>query len=250
LITTAELSLDVESTRCLPAVVSPGEEGDAARVQLINRLEGNSLLLLTGDSSTVCLTSVGPSSLEDNDILGATAVGLGEGHLFLDERTGFFWGDCRVEEWMNVDSDNVHVLADVILDGVENVDGLGSGDLSLVTGATDLLSDLCHVGCEFGTSAEAVEDRLVTDDEKLDATPLTPLDDVLDLRVGSRDTSSLDEDTEDDLEVVLLAGAADRLESTAIGRVKTNGLEALGGDGLDVSINVRSSLARLVIIVW
>jgi len=217
---------------------------------LLDRQEGSTLLFLTRDSSSVSLTSVGPSGLEDNDILGVTTVALGQSDLILDEGTGTAWGNSRVEERMDVDTNNVHVWADVSGDDLEDVDGLGGGDLSVVTGSADLGGNDSHVFSELLTSAEAVEDRLVTDDEKLDLVPLAPGDDVLDLGVSGRNTSSLDEDTEDELEVVLGAGVSDALESAAVGGVETDRLESLCADGLDISIYIRSTLAEGIVIVW
>lgn len=250
-ITATELSLDAESTRVLPAIVRPGEPGDGGTlVLLIDRVNSLLLLLLTRNGGTVGLTGVWPSGLEDDDVLGVTAVRLGKSDLVLDELTGIGWGNAGVEEWVNVNTDDVHVLADVRGNLLQDVDWLSGGDWSLVTSSADLLGNGGHVGTELGTTAETVEDGLVTNDKELDETPLGPGDDVSNLRVGSLDTSGLDEDTENDLESVLLASRADRLESTAVRRVETESLESLGGNSSNITIDLGSGLARLIIVVW
>lgn len=96
----------------------------------------------------------------------------------------------------------------------------------------------------------ALEDGLVADDNQVDQTPLTPLDNVGDLLLGTSDTSVGNEDTNDHMQAGGLASIANVLETIAVGGVDANNLEALASNDFNIGHHLTSALALTAIGVW
>lgn len=136
-----------------------------------------------------------------------------------------------------------HVLA------LPDVESLGNGDETRVfTGALALDSN--NEVLELLGRAVVVHNGLVTDDEKLDEIPVVPCSELVDLLldIGSVDGAAraLDEDTDNHLQAVLLAGISDILESVAVSRVDSDVDEASLLDGGNININLAGTLALAI----
>ncbi|KMP06971.1 hypothetical protein CIRG_06652 [Coccidioides immitis RMSCC 2394] len=79
---------------------------------------------------SVVTTTVGPASLEVDDLLVAEAVE--DVHLALDEFTSISGGDIGVEERVDVGAENVDDTAKLGSIGLPDVEGLGGGDWAVV----------------------------------------------------------------------------------------------------------------------
>lgn len=234
---TAPVLLNVERTGGLPVIVGVGEEDGLGAQSGDNGLDGSLLLGNTGNGGTVGLTSVGPASLQVDNVLAAELLEdleLGQGEL-----TSLLGGDLGVEEGVDVGTDNV--------DGgaqgggtirLPDVDGLSGGDLARV--ASGLEGGLAgrDEASELGGGAVAGGDGLVTDDDQLDHVPLGPLGNSINLVLSTGDARALNEDTDDHVHAELLASRADVLETVAVSGVDTDQVEALVLDDLQVGENL------------
>lgn len=230
---TAPVLLDIESTGRLPVIVGVGEEDGLGAEGGGNGLDGSLLLGDTGNGGTVGVTGVGPASLQVDNVLVAKVLEdleLGESEL-----TGLGSGDLRVEEGVDVGTDDVDRAAQgggTIL--LPDVNGLSGGHLaSVASGLEGGLAGGDEAG-ELGGGAVAGGDGLVTDDDQLDHVPLGPLGDSINLLLGAGGAGALNVDTEDHVHTELLAGRADVLETVAVSGVDTDEVEALVLDDLEV----------------
>ena len=122
--------------------------------------------------------------------------------------------------------------------------------LTVIASAGGLGFDAFDEPSKIASRAVAVENSLVTDNDKLDDVPLSPGEDVSDLLVSTVDASIGDEDAEDDLETVVLASLADEFKSLAISAVDTDRGEALAGNAGDISRDGALVLASAGSSVW
>ena len=225
--------LNVELTRVLPGIVGVREEDRLGANGAGNSLDGSLLLGNTGNSGSVGITSVGPASLQVQDVLVTDA--LEDLVLGQSELSSLGGGGVGVEEGVDVGSDNVDGGAQggrsVLL---PDVDGLGGGDVASVAGALEGGLGGGDERGQLGGGNVAAGDSLVTDDNQLDHAPLGPGVDGVNLLLCTGGAGGLDVDSQDHLHAVLLAGVADVLKTAAVGGVDADQVEALVGDDLDV----------------
>lgn len=152
---------------------------------------------------------------------------------------------------MDVKTDYIHILAKSLV-LLENVDGFSSGDRTIVANSANRITALVDETAELVNVDEPLENSLITDNEEINQMHLIPGDNILELVVsnGARtDTIFLDEDSKDEPEAVLLTSTANSLQAVTVRGVQANGLEVLVSNGLDVSVNILSGLARLIVVV-
>ncbi len=189
---------------------------------------------------------MGPTGLHDES--GEVADGLDNGELAGNEGTGILGGDVAVEVGVGVASNNVNDAAELAHAAVgPGGDDIGGGVRTRVAAGAELGLDGGDEGLELVDGAETVEDGLVGDDNELDDVPVAPGLDGGDL-VGDIGRAVVaadltDEDAEDDLETVGLAGGTDVGEGVAVGRVDTDGGEASVLDVGDIGHDIRGALA-------
>lgn len=187
--------LDTEVTGCLPVIVGIGEEDRLRTNGLGNSLDSSLLLGGTGDGSTVGVTTVRPASLEVQNVLSAKL--LKDLVLGQSELTSLSGGGIRVEEGVDVGTDDIDGGAQGRLSVLlPDIDGLGGGDLTGVTGSLEGGLAGGDEGSELSGGDVAGGNGLVTDDDQLDHVPLSPLGDGSDLLLGTGGSGALDEDTE------------------------------------------------------
>lgn len=240
-----EALLDTEAALSLPVVVGEGEEDSVGTDLGHDAGKGSSLLSSTGDSHAVGGTGGGPAALQ---VVSSQARAdlTNSPELRLDELTSLGSGGTGVEERLDVGSDDVHDTAKSAAGGLEDVEGLGGGDGTRVTGGSPGSLGRGDEASELLSRAESVEDGLVTDDDHGDGGPVagrTPGGNVADLLSSTGDTRALNEDTEDDLQAVGLASGTDVLETRAVSSVETDGGEALSLDGGKVGHDITGGLA-------
>lgn len=133
-----------------------------------------------------------------------------------------------------------------------DVESLGDGVRTGVAAALAL--DSGDQRSKLSSRAVAVHNSLVTHNNELDNVPLSPGRDGVDLAldIGSVIAAAvtLDEDTENQIEAVLLSGATNILKSVAVSRVDTDNLEAsvleVGNILLDLGSGLAVSSGRLI----
>lgn len=225
--------LNVELTRVLPIIVGVREEDRLGANGAGNTLDGSLLLGNTGNSGTVGITSVGPASLQVQDVLVTDA--LEDLVLAQSELTSLGGSGLGVEEGVDVGTDNINGRAQsggsVLL---PDVDGLGGGDVAGVAGALEGGLGGGDERGQLGGGNVAAGNSLVTDDNQLNHAPLGPGVDGVNLLLCAGGTGGLDVDSQNHLHAVLLAGVANVLKTAAVGGVDADQVEALVGDDLDV----------------
>lgn len=244
----AEVSLDTETVLTLPGVALEGEEDGLGANLLADRVKSLALVLRASASGAVALATSGPAALQVDGLL-ARAHLAEDVELTLDEVTGLLSGGVGVEVGVDVGTDDIDDVAEGLGDlrALVDVEGLGNGVRAGV--AAELALDGLDELLELGGSAKTVHDGLVTHDDEVDAVPVGPLADGINLLldVGSVvRAAGLDEDTDDHLEAVLLASRADGVEGTAVGGVDADSGEAGILDGDDVLLNGTSAHAVTV----
>lgn len=236
----------------LPLIVVVREEDRLATEGGADTSHGDSLLLWTRASSSVAATGGWPSDLQVDTLL-AWAKGVDNVELVLGKLTAGLGSDIAVEEWVDVGSHNVDDVAEDTGVLLKDVQWLSGGDWAVVTGR---LEDLLGVGdetSELTWGAEAGEESLVTDDNKGDDIPVWEVGKVVNLWLGSWDTIGLDEDTDDQVESVLLAAVGNVLEAVAVSlvsRVEADSGESLGLDISEITGDLISALALAINGVW
>lgn len=239
--------LDIPGAGGLPEVIGVGEEDRAGAKGFLDALDGLALVLQTGDGHAVGVTLARPAGLEVHDLRLAGADLLENVDLALDELAGLVGGSVVVEERMDVGTDEVNGRAEGRAVLLPDVDGLGGGDLAVESGLLELLLGGSDEVGELASVARTTLDGLVTDDDHGDHVPLGPLGDGGHLLLSALNAGAVDEDTEDHLQAVLLAGLANVLETVAVGGVDTHGVEALLLDELDVLHDLTLALAATVV---
>jgi hypothetical protein len=225
---TAPVLLDVELASILPRLVLVAEEDDLGASDLLNGLDGHSLVLWGRAGEAIAVAGVGPAGFHDVGVLaGADLLKLSD--LLGDEVAGLVGGDLGVEEGVQVGGNDVDDTAEGGAVLLPLSEGLGGGDGAGVASLDEEGLGLSDVGGEVGGGAPAVVDGLVTDNDQLDEVPLAPVDDVPDLFLGSLDALLVNEDAEDELHAVVSCGLAGVLESVAVSAVDADGGEALAG---------------------
>ncbi|XMA14441.1 hypothetical protein WAI453_007232 [Rhynchosporium graminicola] len=136
-----------------------------------------------------------------------------------------------VEEGMDVATNDIHDRAKDSGVLLPDIEGLGGGDWSVVTGSLESLLARDDEWCEITARGGSRKDGFVTDDKKFDHTPFLPVDN-------------------NDLEIVSLTCRTDVLESRAVGAVHTDGGETSPGDPGDISGDSCLVLALSSIRVW
>lgn len=239
-------SLAVAATGLLPLIVLVGEEDSLVTTALTDGLDSLGLLLLTRASSAVAVTAGGPTALQVDDVVALADI-TEELELASDKLTSVLGSSVGVEVRVDVGTGDIDTGADGLLDilSLPDVEGLSDGVRAVVSRA--LLLDNIDKLPELLRSTEVVHDSLVTDSEELDLIPLSPLgngiDLLLDLRGLVRAAGSLDEDTDDHVNTVLLASRGDSLEGVTVGRVRSDDLEAGLLEGSNVLVDLVARLA-------
>jgi len=228
--------LATKGTSRLPEIVGEREHDGLSTNSVRDALDSGSLLALTWASLAVAGSSRWPAGLQvDTGLARAKAVNdleLGSG-----KRTSLLGGNIGVEEGVDVSTDNVNGGAEGSGVGLPGVKGLGGCAWARVTSAAELALAVGDEAGESRGSRVAVEDTLVSDDDKVNQVPLAPLHDVSDLLLGTRDTGLADEDTKDHLHAGKLACISNGLETTAVSAVDTDSLEASGTDHSNINGN-------------
>lgn len=247
----AKVLLDIKVTWLLPAVVLEREEAGLGTNRLLDLLHGNLLLSNTGNGKTVGLASAGPSDLSDVLALGGgSGADLGSLlELLSGEGTSLIGSDGLGEVWVNLDGEDIDVIAERGTLLLPCTNGLGGGDSNITgeAGAAKFLADVVNVGGEFGGLAVVVEHALVSNNDHGNAVLGCLVLDVLKLGVGvigeGTLASALKEDAVNDLQSILLASGNDVLEDAAVGAVRADGGEAKLRDLLNVGLDLVRSLA-------
>lgn len=242
---TAPGLLAVATARLLPLVILVGEEDGLATNLGADGGKGDALLNETGEGKTVAVTLLGPAALQVDGLLAGADV-VEKVDLALNEVTGLDGGDVRVEVGVDVGTGEVDDVAEGAGDisALPDVEGLSSGERAGVAG---LGLDGGDEGGELLSSAVAVHDGLVTDNEEVDHVPVSPsgegVDLLLDLGGVVAAARVLDEDTDNHANTVLLAGGGDSVNGIAVGRVDTDKVEAVVLDVGDVLLDLGGVLA-------
>lgn len=233
-------------TILLPELIVVGEEDGLATSSLTDAGDGLSLSVDTGAGDTVAVTSSGPTALQvDGSVAGADL--LKDVELARDELTSLGGGGLGVEVGVDVGTGDVDNVADVggnilLLPDVER---LRDGVRTSVAGALGL--DDGDQFAELRGGTETVHDGLVTDDEELDHVEAVPLGELVDLLLDLGSlvcaASLLDEDTDNHLHAVLLAGTTDVREGVTVSRVDTEDSETVILELLDVLVDLVLGLA-------
>lgn len=226
--------LDAKVTSILPQIVLVAEEDGILTDGLHDALQRRSLFAGASDCSAVGITGRRPATLQV--VGGQAGAALGDKfELALYEVASLLGRDAARVEWLDVSRYNIDDGAQGAGRFLEDVDGLSGRAWASVAGALEGLLAGSDERGEFRRAAVAIEDGFVTDDDHLNEVPPAPGEDVCDLRLRAADAGGLNENTDDHLEAESLASGADVLETGAVGSVDADGLEALGGDGGDVS---------------
>lgn len=234
----------------LPLVVEHGEEDDLVAHGLLDAGDGGLLVEDGGHVDTVGVAGGWVTALED--VTGLATAGLLDNlHLALDELAGVDGQDIGVEVGVDVGGHDIDDLAhkglNVLL--LPSADDIGGRVGTRVVGKLAL-----DVGDEVDQllgGAVAVVQGLVSDSHELNEIPLAPLLESGNLSVdigGAVGAAVLaDEDTDDHLHAVLLAGVANERQGVTVGRVHAERREAGGGDGGDISVDDIGSLALAIL---
>jgi len=243
--------LDAQRTRLLPHIIDEAKEDALATRAFLNTPDRLLLLAVARHGETVCAPRVRPSGLE---VVGAeTGADLLEVlELSGDEGAGLGRGGAGVEEGVDVGAEDVDDAAEDATLFLEDVHGLGGGDRAGEAGGSEARFGRADEAREVRHAAVVVEDGFVADDDHLNQGPVArgPADDFGDLGLRACDASLGDEHAEDELDVVLLGGRADVLESAAVGRVDSDGGESLAGNGGNVRGDGRGVFALARRGVW
>lgn len=239
--------LNLPGARGLPEVVGVGEEHRVGAKRLLNGLDGLHLILRAGDGVAVGVTLAGPAGLEVHDIGLARANVLENVDLALDELAGLVGTSVVVEEGVDVGTDEINSRAERRAVLLPDIDGLGGGDIAVVSSLLELLLGGLDEAGELTGIAGATLNRLVTNDDESDHIPLGPLGDSGDLLLGALDAGAVDEDTDDHLQAALLSGGTNVLETVAVSGIHTDGAKALRLDERDILHNLGLALAATVV---
>jgi hypothetical protein len=254
----AKVLLNAKLAGVLPVVVLVREKAGLNTNLLLDLLESNLLVLRGSDGLAIAVTRGGPSDLGDVGTLlsslGADLGGLSE--LGGGKVTSHLGGDGGSEVRVDLDSEDVNVVAEsgtVVLPGTDGLGG-GDGNVGGETAALELLADVVEVATELAGLAVVVEDALVANNDHGNAVLGSLVLDVLELAVGvagegtlATSTATLKEDTVDDLQAVLLAFGNNVLEDTAVGAVGADGGETHLGDLLDIGSDLSAGPALSVL---
>lgn len=234
----------------LPLVVVLGEEDNLVAQGLLDAGDGDLLVEHGRDVDTVGVARGWVTALED--ITGLATAGLLDIlDLALDELAGVGGQDIGAEVGVDVGSHNIdgitHNGLDILL--LPSADDIGGRVGAGVVGQLTL-----DVGDEVDQllgGTVAVVQGLVSDCHELNKVPLAPLLESRDLGVDIRRavgaTVLANEDTDDHLHAVLLAGVTNERQGVTVGGVHTQCREAGVGDGLDVGVNGIRALALAVL---
>ena len=176
---------------------------------------------------------MGPSGLHHVHIL-ARADTFKLGDFSLDEWPGFVSGGLRVEVRVQVGCNNINHAAECAAARQPRLDWLSGADGASIASAGEGALGGRNETSKSRSTAVAIEDSLVTNDNELNNVPLGPFHDVGDLALCTGDTGAADEDAEDQLHVVGTGSRANILEGAAVGAVDTDGAEAFACDSGDV----------------
>jgi hypothetical protein len=253
-VSAAKELLNAKVARVLPVIVLEGEQAGLGANLGLDLLDSNLLVLRASDGHAVAVTTLGPSNLSDVGTLGSgTGADLGGlSELLSGKVTSHLGGDGGSEVRVDLDGEDVNVVAESGALLLPGADGLGGGDGNVggETAALELLADVVNVGSKLVGCAVVVEHALVADNDHGDAVLGSLVLDVLELGVGvlgegtlAAGAAALKEDAVDDLQAVLLALRNHVLEDTAVGAVRADGGEAHAGDLLDIRADLASGLA-------
>ncbi len=240
LLVDANLLEEVDSTPALLATIVTSGFPEVVRVAECDRLPSNSVLngldscsLLgrTGASGTVASGTVGRPSGLGNDTSLSRAEGFYDGELTSDKVTSSFSSNSRVEEGVDVASNDIDVGAEGGCVVLPDIEGLGRGALTSVSSAGELGLGAGNEGGQFTGGCVTVENTLITDDNEVNEVPLAPGCDFVNLGLGTAASGFVDKDTEDHLDTVGSASCTDVLEGRAVSAVNTDSGETSAGDG-------------------
>lgn len=236
----------------LPLIVVVREENGLATKGGTDTSHGGSLLLQTWAGCTVAATSGWPSDLQVDALL-TWAEAVDDIELVLGELTTGLGSNVTVEEWVDVGAQNVDNVAESTGVLLEDVQWLSGGDWAIVSSSAEDLLGVGNEGSKLTWRAETSEESLVTDDNKGDDVPVWERGKVINLWLSSWDTIGLDEDTNNQVEAVLLASVGNVLETVAVSLVsgvETNGRETLGLDIGKIGRDLSGTLALTINGVW
>ena len=244
--------LNTELARILPLVVAEAEEARPG-TSLFQDVEKSDLLLLCArDSLAIGLTGTRPARFQVV-CLQARAALTHKFQLFCNKGTSLFGHDVRIEVGLNVGGDNVDDTAERTGGLLENVERLRGRARSVVAGL--LPGRFCGAdeAGELLGGAVIVEDSFIADDSQNDNVPhagLTPFRDFGDLGLSSADATRFNENADDHLDIVRLAGCANVLETRAVGSVEADGEETFASDYGNVCHDFVCGLALARRSVW
>lgn len=226
-------SLAAEGSQWLPVVVLERKHDRPASDLGREAADGRRLLLRACAGQAIALVRVRwPPSLQVDAGL-AWAELIDDGELALDEDTCMLSGGVSVEEGVDVSADHVNDIAEEITVLLPDVQGLGECAWTLVAGTLESGSAGRDESCEVAGGTDLAADSFVSNDNKLDKTPLSPGDDFSDLLLGTGDSVVfVNEYTQDDLQLDILIGASgsDVSERAAVCAVNTDSQESFGLD--------------------
>ena len=150
---------------------------------------------------------------------------------------------------MDVAADDVDNFAQDVGVRLPDIECLGGGDGASIAGSLEGGARGLDEAGQLGGADPSVHDRLVSDNDHIDESPLGPCDDLVNLLLGGAEAGVADEDTEDQLEAVGFGGASDVLEGGAVSAVDTHGLESLLGYLSNVRVDRASVLAASIVVV-
>ncbi len=238
----------------LPEIILEREQARLGTDLLHDSLHSGLLLLGTGYSIAIWVSSAGPANLGNVLALGRSAgANLGSLLKLLESKvTGLVSGHRRCEVGLHLNGEDVNVVAErgtLLLPGT---DGFGGSDSNVFgeAAALKLGADVVDVGGELGGLAVVVEHAFVSDNDHGDIVLGRVVLDVGELGVGVVGEWSLavgvEVDAVDDLEVVLLACRDNILENAAVGAVGADGSETEVRNLLDIGLDIIGTLAIAV----
>ena len=228
----------------LPDIVEGAEEDEVAGEGAAEGADGCLLVRFARDRGAVAVAVGWPARLRDDGVLAAASL-LDALGLLLDVRAGLVGRDARVEEGVAVGCGEVGDLAELWI-GDDLVEGVHCNDLAIVAGGFEKRACGVDGGDDFIDSASSAVDYLIADGDGVDGVPvvLRSVDDKLDLAGDVGDIPHACEE----LHVPSRSGGQDVGDLVTIGTIDTE--RAIVREGVHVGLDLISSLARAVRVVW
>jgi len=119
-----------------------------------------------------------------------------------------------------------------------------------ITGRLKRASSCRDESSQLTSAAVAFKNSLITYNDQVNQIPLSPLDNLANLALCPRGTTTRDIDANDHAEAVSAARSANILEAIAISGVDANNLKSLASNISNVSLNGALVLAAALRCVW